>query len=209
MAEARDARSLISDANSPIENVYADYANSMKAMANRCRKEALATKDIPYSSSARKQYQTEVDSLNAKLALAKKNAPYERKAQATANVIVANKVKDNPELKDDKEQMKKLKGQALAEARTRTGAKKQQVVITEKEWEAIQAGAVAPTKLKDILNNTDMDKVKQYATPRKDNGMSSGKVATAKRMLEEGYTWAETAEHLGVSTSTLQRNLEG
>lgn len=209
MAEVRDARSLVSDANSPIENVYADYANSMKAMANRCRKEALATKDIPYSSSARKQYQAEVNSLNAKLALAKKNAPYERKAQATANVIVANKVKDNPELKDDKEQMKKLKGQALAEARTRTGAKKQQVAITEKEWEAIQAGAVAPTKLKDILNNTDMDKVKQYATPRKDNGMSSGKVATAKRMLEEGYTWAETAEHLGVSTSTLQRNLEG
>lgn len=207
MAEARDARILSS--GSLIESVYASYANDMKAMANRCRKEALSVKPTPYSSTARKKYDAEVTSLDAKLTLAKKNAPYERKAQAVANVIVANKLKDNPSLKEEKSEVKKLKGQALAEARVRTGAKKQQVQITPEEWEAIQAGAVSPTKLKEILNNTDMDKVKQYATPRTNKGMGTAKVSTARAMLKNGYTWAEVAEHLGVSTTTLRKNLEG
>lgn len=207
MLEYDDARILSS--GTPIENVYADYANSMKAMANRCRKEALATKPIPYSPSARKKYQVEVDSLISKLTLAKKNAPYERKAQALANVIVSNKVKDNPFLKADKSEMKKLKGQALAEARARTNAKKMQVDISPKEWEAIQAGAVSPTKLKEILDHTDMDKVKQYATPRQQNGISSAKIASAKSMIARGYKWNEVADMLGVSTSTLQKYVEG
>ena len=36
----------------------------------------------------------------------------------------------------DKDDVKRLKGQALAEARVRTGAKKHQIDLTDKEWEA-------------------------------------------------------------------------
>lgn len=72
MAETRDARTLSS--GTPQEEVYADYANYMKALANRARKEMVGTGKIAYSSSAKAAYQSEVDSLMGKLNLALRNA---------------------------------------------------------------------------------------------------------------------------------------
>lgn len=206
MMETDNAYSLSS--GTPVENVYAQYANQMKAYANAARKETLAIKDIPYSPQARTKYLDEVRSLDAKLATAKKNAPYERKAQTLTNVIIESKKKDNPELKDDNAQLKKMKSQALAESRTRVGAKKKLVSISDKEWEAIQAGAVTPTKLKAILTNSDMDAVKKLAMPRTKTGLSSAQLARAKAMRSNGYTWDDISRILGVSSSTLIRNLD-
>lgn len=205
MAETDDAFTLSSGTR--IENTYATYANSMKALGNKARREAVQTKDLSYSAEANKKYAKEVASLNGKLAIAKKNAPYERKAQAVANVIVESKKKDNPALVENKADLKKVKGQALAEARVRVGAKKQPIRVTDKEWEAIQSGAISKTKLNAIIDNADKESIKKLASPKTKKGMTTSQIARAKSLHSNGYSWAEISELIGVSTSTIQDNI--
>ena len=203
MAETDDAYSLSSGTR--MENVYADYANNMKALGNAARKEMVATKSTSYSPSAKKAYAEEVDSLNSKLIVAKKNAPRERQAQLIANVVVQNKKKDNPDMDNDTE--KKIKSQALAAARARTGASKQRVDITDREWEAIQSGAVSHNKTMEILRNADLDKVKKMATPKTSNTISAAKISRIKAMSASGYSTSEIAQAVGISTSTVTKTL--
>ncbi len=92
-------------------------------------------------------------------------------------------------------------------ARTTVGAKRTTVDITEKEWEAIQAGAVSENQLLKILNNTDIDKVRELATPRTNSTLSEVKINKMKAMSTSGYTTAEIAEALGVSSSTVSKYL--
>jgi DNA-directed RNA polymerase specialized sigma24 family protein len=139
------------------------------------------------------------------LNIALKNAPRERQAQVVAQHIISQRRKANPEM--DSSDLKKVKGQALEEARLRTGAKKHLVEITDREWEAIQAGAISNDKLEKILNNTDVDKLRERATPRAKTVMTSGKTSLAKQMLSTGYTYAEIADRLGVPVSTVKSGL--
>lgn len=203
MAETRDAYSLSS--GTIVEGHYAEYANHMKELARTARKEAGATKDIVYSPQARKTYAPEVASLNDKLKKAKSNAPLERRAQIAANIVVKAKLADNPDMTND--EIKRVKGQALESARDRTGAKKNRINISDEEWAAIQAGAISKTKLGEILNNADQDRVRELATPRQSKGLSTAQIARAKGMATRGCTQAEIAQALGVSTSTVLKAL--
>lgn len=199
MAEAMDAYMLSS--GTPREALYADHANRLKSLANDARKEAFTTKSIDYSPTAKITYAAEVTSLSTKLSTAVRNKPLERQAQLLANAVVSAKKQASPQM--DGDTLKKIKGQALEESRRRTGAKKQRIVITESEWEAIQNGAISNKKLSDILDNTDLDNVKKLATPRSATVMIPSKLARAQNMLNAGYTQAEIADALGVPTSTL------
>lgn len=198
-AYTNDAHTLSS--GTVIEQIYADHANSLKALANKARKESISIKNIPYDSSAKAAYSKEVSSLNAKLNIAEKNAPRERQAQLLANTIIKAKVDSNPGMEEA--ELKKVKGLALTEARTRVGAKKKQIDITPNEWAAIQSGAFSASKLKKIIDNTDIAKVRELATPRNKPVMNPANIALAKSMMASGYTAAEIADRLGVSTSTL------
>lgn len=204
MAEVRDAHKLSSGTD--IEKVYADHANKLKALANSARKEMVSTPNLKYSPSARKAYAPQVETLNASLNVAKRNAPLERQAQLIANSIVNAKREATPGM--DRDQLKKVRTQALDEARARVGAKKTMIEISPKEWEAIQSGAVSHSALKEILVNTDLRTIKEYATPRTSVGMSPSKISRAKSMMAAGYTQAEIAEALGVSTSTIHAALK-
>jgi len=203
LAETDNAHSLSS--GTPIEKVYADHSNKLKALANEARKAAVTTRTTPYSPSAKTAYSRQVTSLNAKLNIALKNAPLERQAQILANTVVSTKRQANTDM--DSADLKKVKAQALAEARSRTGAKKQQVQITADEWAAIQSGAISNNKLSQILNNADLDQVKKLATPRANLVMTSIKQQRAKQMLASGYTQAEVADALGVALSTLKSSI--
>lgn len=203
MADTSDAYSLSS--GTMIESVYAEHANKLKSLANQARIQSRNTKPIPYSPEAKKKYNKEVSSLDAKLNTALKNRPLERKAQLLANAEVKAVRDANPNL--DNDDLKKLKSRALIKARAKTGAGKQQIQITPSEWEAIQAGAISSNKLKQIINNSDLDTLKQLAMPRDFKGMSPGKVSKAKALEANGYTLAEIADSLGVSTSTIQKAL--
>lgn len=203
MGETKDARTLSS--GTPQEEAYADYANNMKSLANRARREMMNTGKIAYSASAKRTYQAEVDSLEAKLNVALKNAPRERQAQILANAAVKAKKQENPDM--TKGEIKKANQQALTAARNSVGAKREPILITDREWEAIQAGAISENRLTQIINNVDTDKLRQRATPRATTTLSSAKVNKIASMNASGYTTAEIAEALGVSASTVSKYL--
>lgn len=203
MAETKDARTLSS--GTYMEAIYAEHANKLKSLANQARKEAHYISNPSQNKEARILYSKEVASLDAKLNDALKNRPLERKAQLIANAKVKTVLDANGDL--DKDQIKKLKNRALTQARVETGAKKHAISITDREWEAIQAGAISANKLSQIVNNSDLDTLKQLAMPRTTKGMTSAKISRAKAMEARGYTLAEIADALGVSTTTIQNVL--
>lgn len=203
LAEAEDAHTLSS--GTKMEDIYAGHSNRMKSLANEARKAAVNTKPTPYSPSAKKAYATEVSALNAKLRLAQMNRPRERQAQLIANAALRTKMADNPHM--DADQIKKEKFRQLDNARARTGAGKARIHITDDEWAAIQSGAITNSKLKEILDNADLERVKELATPKRDLLMTSSKTKKAETMTRLGYTQAEIAEALGVSVTTLKKTL--
>lgn len=202
-----DAMELVHDPGNQKELAYARYANDLKALANEARKEARSIKPIPVNQSSKEVYAEEVASLNQKLTIALMNHPKERKAQVIANSIASETFNDNPDM--DYEHRQRERARALNEARAIVGAKRDPVVITDREWEAIQANAISTTKLTQILDNTDQEAFKQRATPRgSQSTLSSSEVSLMKAMYSSGqYTQAEIADRLGVSTSTVSKEL--
>ena len=213
MAETDDARTLISDANTPMERLYADYANKMKDLANRARVEAANTGKIAYSKTAKATYSEEVRSLDEKLRVALMNAPRERQAQLRANAEVNAKVRrakeEGRELKND--EIKKAGQQALSRSRADVNSvsrKDRSIKITDREWEAIQSGAISENVLKKILNNADIDELRQRATPRSTTTLNQAKINRIKAYSASNYTLGEIAKKLGVSVSTVSKYLK-
>ena len=210
MAETDDAFSLVSDAGTPMEKAYAEYANKMKSLANQARKEMVSTGKIAYSASAKAAYQEEVNSLEAKLRLAELNKPRERLAQLKTNADISVKKQNDPDMTPG--DIKKANQQALTKYRSEVGSvarSKRSILISDREWEAIQAGAISENKLIKILNNTDVDILRQRATPRATKTLSQAKVNRIKALSASNYTLAEIANKLGVSTSTVSEYLKG
>ena len=175
----------------------------MKSLANKARKEYLATGNLKVNAHAKEVYKNEVETLTSKLNLASMNAPRERRAQAIANSVVKAKIQANPDM--DKKEIKKASQKAIYDARASVSAsgKDTRIKLTDKEWEAIQAGAISDTKLSKILQYADPDDVRQRATPRTTTQLSSAKVNKIKSMAKSGYTNAEIAESMGISTSAV------
>lgn len=201
MAETKDAYTLVSDTDNLIERAYANYANKMKALGNQARLEYLATERLKYNPEANKKYEKEVKHLQSQLDAAKMNAPREREAQRIANTVMDAKRNDNPDM--TKAEIKKYSHQALIEARILTGAKRNPIVISDEEWKAIQDGAISDNKLTEILNHTDIDELRQRATPRQRKTLTEAKINKIKAMEASGYSTSEIAEAIGVSTSTI------
>ena len=205
LALEEDAFRLVSADPTPMEVLYATHSNQLKAMANTARKEALGIKGEKKSPASEKAYASEVESLNAKLNEAKRNAPLERQAQLLANARVSATRQSNPDI--EKEEIVKVKNSALNEARRRTGAGKTKIRVTQSEWNAIQANAISTTKLKEIIDNSDLDTVKFLALPKHTPKMTSSKRLRAQSMLDLGYTQQDVADALGVSLTTLKVSL--
>ena len=216
MMETDDAYTLLSDPRhpNPMEVVYADYANSMKALANRARLEMISTGKIEYDKNAKEIYKNEVKSLEDKLDNALLNKPKEREAIRLTNAEVGKKIKVAEESgeKLSKKDIKKLNQQALTKYRQEVGGvsrRERNIDITDKEWEAIQAGAISENKLKKILDNTDIDKLRERATPKATVNLSTAKINQIKSMANSNYTTKEIADKLGVSPSTVTKYLKG
>lgn len=203
----KNAFDLVSDYNggrgTPMERVYAQYANDMKALGNRARKEALEITPPKKDPVAAKQYKAEVQSLTDKLVTAKSYRPKERQAQIYADHVYRSKLEDNPDMSDD--QKTKVRRQALQMGRDRIGEKRTVVSFTDKEWEAVQNNAISPTRLTELIKFADSDHVKKLALPRYNQALSPSQVASAKAWLSRGYSYEEVAKRFGVSRSTIQR----
>ena len=210
MAETDDAYTLVSPARNPKEILYADYANDMKSLANQARKEQVYTGKVAYSASAKATYHAEVKSLQDKLNTALLNAGRERAALRLANTEVSAKQAADPDMK--KGDIKKASQQALSKYRDEVGSvsrRNRSINITDKEWEAIQAGAISENTLTKILANTDVDNLRERATPRASNTLSATKINTIKSMSSSNYTIEQIARKLGVSTTAVSKYLKG
>lgn len=207
MAETDDAYTLVSYRRTKAELAYAEYANKLKSLANEARKEMKATGTLKCSPEAKKAYEPEVTRLQSALALANSNKPRERQAQVLANARIKEKIEADPDLANDKKMLKKVSQQAIVAARQQVGAKRHPITISDKEWEAIQAGAISDNVLSQILESADIDNLRQRATPRANNELSNGKIALIKARAASGYTNAQIAESLGISASTVSKYL--
>lgn len=205
MGESKDGYTLDGkelSSGTVIEKVYADHAHRTKALANQARLATIGKEPTPYNRQAFRTYRSEVDSLNAKYKDAVRSRPVERKAQIIGGEIFKAQREANPGM--SYAQMQKEKGRAIITARTRLQARKPVIQINTREWEAIEAGAVSPTRLRGILRNADMDAVRGHATPRAFKAaLSTGKQTRAKALIDSGYTAAEVARALGVSVSQI------
>jgi hypothetical protein len=109
----------------------------------------------------------------------------------------------------DKAEIKKASQQALTKYRSSVGSvsrRDRNIEITDREWDAIQAGAISENKLKQILDNTDIAKLRERATPRTRTALTKSKLARAKSLLAMGYPQSEVADACGISITTMRNN---
>lgn len=201
MYEAKDAHSLSS--GRVVEEVYADYANKMKALGDKARVEwkKAQTENITPIANAKDLYKKEVESVKNKVELARRNAPIERQALLLANKTLAMKKEANPDW--DKAKVKKMGNAELTAARQNLGIDKYRISLDAKEWEAIQAGAVNKTTQKELFKRMNSDELKKLATPVEKKELSKSTKEKIKSLSSNGYTNAEIANYLGLSTDTV------
>lgn len=212
MANVKDAHELSS--GHPIEEMYADYANALKALGNKARKSYLNVETTKVDPVAKEKYASEVASLNAKLRQAQMNAPRERKAQLEAASRVAEMKKKHKELNeyssDSLDKMGKYAQKSLSSARAKYGASKKNVYvnITDKELEAMKAHAISSSTITAIINNTDKDKLREVVTPRNNKALNKQRVTLINQLSDRGYTLSEIADKMGISVSTVSNYIE-
>ena len=205
-----DPKTLVSASKNPKELYYADYATKLKAMGNEARKEALNTPTTtPLSKEAKSKYATEVDSLEKQLLVAKKNVPLEKQAQIIANVKSKARI-EAANCADDNDKVKKIRNQELNDARAQVGAdgKGSKINISDKEWEAMNSGAISYNKQSEIIRFADKDRVRELATPRKGTQMTDAEIGLIKTMYRGGYTTSEIARRLGRSESAVRNYID-
>lgn len=204
ISETKDARTLSSGTIQ--ENLYADFSNKLKAMANQARKEAANMKGIQRNPEAAKTYAPEVASLKEKYNNMIANKPKERKAMLIANANIKAKIQEqglDPTI--DKKEIKKISSVEMQRARDSVGAsgRKSKITFTDREWEAVQVGAISDNMLTKFLNSSDSDEIVKRAMPKNVTVMTSAKMSKANAMLRSGYSYAEIAKACGVPESTV------
>ena len=210
MSNTDDAMTLVSSYRHPKEILYAEYANSMKALANKARKSMVETGNLKYDPNAKKIYSKEVSELEVALNNAKKNSIKERTAtRLAASEIKARKI-DQPDLKS--EDIRKLSQRSMSKYREQIGAatrRERNIIITDRQWEAIQAGAISENKLKQILDNCDPDSLRQKAMPKNISGLTNAQISRIRAMNNSNFTINQIAEKMNVSPSVVSKYLKG
>lgn len=211
--EKMDAMKIIDDASQlssgyAKEIPYVNYANSMKQLAREARLMYTQTNDIAYDKAARQVYDAEYTSLKQKLTHAQSKAPRERQAQRYSTYIANAKRDAAVEMSDG--EYKKIKQRALEEARVDLGVigGDYKFEITNKEWEAIQSGAIPKSMLESILNYADSTMIKQLAMPRESAVVPDSVQMKINTYSDKGYTPAQIAERLHISKSTVYKYLD-
>lgn len=186
-----------------MEAIYAEYASAMKALGNRARKESRTLEYPPVDKEAKKIYSAEISVLNDKIKEAEINRSLEREAVRIADEQMKIINADNPDMSYDDKQKKRA--QCIQGARNRIGKESYTLDITPKEWEAIQSHALSKTAVEKIIKYADIDKVKEYATPKQSKTLSAFDKSMIKAYINSGYSYAEIAEKMHISESTISK----
>lgn len=218
-----EALSYVKDAHvlstgTPMEEAYADFSNYMKSMGNRARKEALSIKMYKRDPEAEKAYAAEVASLKAKVLSAEKESPKERLALIYAAGVVDAKIEANPALKskdsETKKEVQKIKNQAMTSARMRYGKEKRTFDLTDKEVEAINAHAIAPTVLEKVLRFTDSKSAYRQFLPKDNYGITPKQISLILKMGDDKtnpnfYPASDIAASMNLPVSVINKVLSG
>lgn len=200
----KDANVFLGANATKTEHHYADYINELKTFKNKVDSEMSGIKMPARDPKAAKIYAEEVLSMKDKVNQVKINRIKERQAQRMAEVSskaeIARRSEDEVLKKDE---ISRIKQQALNKARSMVGAERTPVTITDDEWDAVQSNAVSGTLLKELVSFMDDNQLKSLATPRANKQMTEARKSKAKALLANGYTIAQVAEALGVSSSTI------
>ena len=209
MDRTDDAFTLVSAMRNAKELAYAEYANYLKDLANEARREITILKPTRYDPIANKTYKAEVDSLNKKYNDLMLRKQPEKAAIIEANTMIKAWYLDNPEA--TKEQKGKAKQRILTMCRKSRGltGSHNSLEITPKEWEAIQAGAIGSSKLKELLKKADMNVIQEYAMPRARGKLTSAQILRIKSLHAAGKGNEEIAEALGINVSTVLNYTKG
>ena len=210
MANTDDAYTLVSPQKHKMEILYADYANSMKKLANKARISMKNTENLKYDKNAAKIYKKEVSELEVALNNAMKNSVKERAATRLAAADLKRKKAENPTMKSEDE--RKAGQRAMTKYREEVGSisrRKRNINITDKQWEAIQAGAISENKLKKILANSDPDILRERAMPKQSKGLTPSQINRIKAMAISNFTIQQIADKLGISKSAVSNTLKG
>lgn len=207
MALTDDAHSLSSGTR--MENLYADHANSLKALANKARKEAVSQPRVKKNPQAARRYSREVAELKAQINVARKAKPLERQAQVIANGVVDAKVRSNPDM--SYKDRAKVTAMALNTARQRLGYDRNATRIrpTPLQYRAIQEGAVSQSMIDQILESADLDHLKSLAMPKQTSPLTRRQANRISIYRKNGSTVAEIADALGISPARVREYLSG
>lgn len=207
MALTDDAYSLSSGTR--IENLYAEHANSLKALANKARKEAVSQPRVKKNPQAARRYSREVAELKAQINVARKAKPLERQAQVIANGVVDAKVRSNPDM--SYKDRAKVTAMALKTARQRLGYDRNATRIrpTPLQYRAIQEGAVSQSMIDQILESADLDHLKSLAMPKQTQTLTRRQANRISIYRKNGSTVAEIADALGISPARVREYLSG
>lgn len=207
MALTDNAYSLSSGTR--MENLYAEHANSLKALANKARKEAVSQPRVKKNPQAARRYSREVAELKAQINVARKAKPLERQAQVIANGVVDAKVRSNPDM--SYKDRAKVTAMALKTARQRLGYDRNATRIrpTPLQYRAIQEGAVSQSMIDQILESADLDHLKSLAMPKQTQPLTRRQANRISIYRKNGSTVAEIADALGISPARVREYLSG
>ena len=216
MAATDDPRTLISTSNTVMENLYADYASTLKSLANQARLNAVFSEKAKRDPIATSKYAEEVQSLKRKLDSALLNRPRERAAIRLATseiegIRTAYKEKHGGNDMPTKD-LKKLSQNTMVKYRGLVGSIKRSdrnIKISDSEWEAIKNRAISENDLKKILDNSDPDVLREKLRPKGDDGLTDARKSAIRAMANSNYTLKEIAKRFGISTSTVSNIIKG
>ena len=215
MMTTDNAEKLMSVNRTPIERAYASFANEMKSMAKEARKIYKETKDIEYNKQTYLTYKNDMDTLLNAIDIAESNKNRERYATARANASIQQKMASwksvHPEAtrSEYSAQKKKISDREMKIARNEVGAKRSTISITDRQWDAIQNGGINKTNFERLLKYADREELKERATPRNGNALSSAKQSRIEALRQAGYTNEQIADQVGCSVTTVIKYARG
>lgn len=204
LALTNDAFTLVRDKADPVEKLYAEHANEMKAIANSARLLSDRTPRPKMDPRAKKEYAPEIKKLYDDLAAAESQKPLDRRARVYAGITVKQKMDEDPLLRFDRERKLKVERQAVKAARSRLGLKTPVIEITDRQWDAIQARGVSASKLRAILAYADEKRITELSMPRQNTVVTTAIASRVRSLLAAGMTNADIAASLGIPASTIR-----
>ena len=154
------------------------------------------------------KYADEVNVIRSKIADRKKKAPVERKAQIVAEADLMKKIETDPSISKDAKKFKKEASLSLTRAREALSMGNVDIILTEKEWEAVFANALGKSDLDYILQHGDPIGLIKMATHQKDMQYSDILIQRVNAMDKAGYTRLQISQHTGLSLADLKDIIE-